>query len=154
MPPSHKPSGEVSIIVALMEQVEGLRQDFAKTTETIVKKIEDQGRDTAAKIDKQGNDIADIKERLARGSERMENMRRDLDNQNDRCQVHGSTALVRRTEPATTKTEKPPRVAWWVMLAAGGALAWVGERGVQVLINAMADRQPVAAVAPSQPPKP
>lgn len=148
-------SQENNIIVALMDQVEGLRADFKQTTETIVKKIDDQGRDTAAKVDTMRGDISEIKERLARGSERMEHMRRDVDAQNAKCQVHSTTALQKKSEvafaPAPAEApESKPKMAWWAILLAGGALAWAGERGIQVIINAMADKP---AVAKSDTPK-
>lgn len=156
-PPGKHASQEVSIIVALMEQVEGLRADFKQTTETIVKKIDDQGKETAAKVDTLRGDIAEMKERLARGSERMEVMRRDIDAQGNKCAVHGTTALQRKSEiamaPAAAEpAESKPKMAWWAILLAGGALAWAGERGIQVIINAMADQPAVAQVAPPKAP--
>lgn len=159
-PPGKHASQEVSIIVALMEQVEGLRADFKQTTETIVKKIDDQGKETADKVDTLRGDIAEMKERLARGSERMESMRRDIDSQGVKCAVHGTTALQRKAEtaavppavPSTSRIESKPKIAWWAVLLAGGALAWAGERGIQVVINALADKPAVAQVSPSKTP--
>lgn len=124
--PKPTPSGEVSIIVALMEQIEGLRNDFKTTTETIVKKVEDQGKDTAKKLEDHGKDTAqkidalametrteirelredfsEMKTRLARGSERMENMRKDLDNQGSKC-VNHQAAVVAASSAATQASQ-------------------------------------------------
>lgn len=134
MPPNSKtptPSTETSIIVALMEQIEGLRSDFKATTETIVKKVEDQGKETATKIDGLRDDIADMKIRLARGSERMEAMRRDIDNGAKRCvdthlPIPVSTALERK-RPSEAETVKQSRKTEpWKVVVLTAALTGIG----------------------------
>lgn len=154
MPPSHKSSSEISITLTLMEQVEGLRSDFRATTETIVKKLEDQGRETATKIDSLREDVSDMKVRLARGSERMENLRRDVDGLRPTA-LEKKKSAPSPSEATTEKSSKSSKMAWWIPLLVGGALAFVGERGAKFVINGLADAPtPPVVVAPPYPPKP
>lgn len=150
MPPSKHSSQEVSIIVALMEQVEGLRGDIAKQTDTISKKLDEQSRESRSEFKELREDISEIKTRLASGSEQIRSLRKDVDAQGERCTVHGTTALEKRHEPTdTSAVAKTPKMAWWVPLLVGGALAWAGERIARFVVNGLAD--PPAAVAPSPP---
>jgi hypothetical protein len=45
----------------------------------------------------------------------------------------------------TTKTNKKP--AWWLVLLAGGALAFVGERATKFVVNGMADPPSIQSTA-------
>lgn len=153
---NHRPSSqETSIIVALMEQVEGLRGDIKAQTETITNKMDAQTKETRGEFKELREDISEIKARLAQGSEQIRTLRKDVDAQGTRCQVHGTTALERRAppppaaQPATGRQEKKSKPAWWLLLLAGGALAYAGERLTKFVINGMADPPPV--VQPTQP---
>ena len=148
--PNKTTSQEASIIVALMDQVQGLRGDIAKQTDTISKKLDEQTRETRDEFKDIREDLTEIKTRLASGSEQIRTLRRDVDAQGRKCDIHGTaSALERKAAEAETAVESPPKkMAWWLPLLIGGALAWVGERGVKFLINGIAD--PPAAVSPSK----
>jgi septal ring factor EnvC (AmiA/AmiB activator) len=143
-------SQETSIIVALMDQVEGLRSDIAKQTETISNKIDAQSKESRSEFKELRDDISEIKSRLASGSEQIRTLRKDVDAQGERCAVHGTTALEKRAspQPTTGRKAKATAPAWWVVLIAGGALAWGGERFAKFVINGMADPPPAVAPAP------
>lgn len=162
MPPAHKPtqSGELSIVVALMESIEGLRSDLYAQTDTINKKLDSQNKELVQKIDANAaearnefselrSDMADMKIRLAEGSERMRTLRRDVD---EAKALRGTTALQKKTEEETRPHKKG--MPWWLPLLLGGALAFVGEKLARFVINGLAD-QPVTVTAPiAQPPTP
>ena len=176
MPPSNKtpvstkacptPGGEMSLVVALMEQIEGMRADLRTQTESITNKLDTQNKEVVKKIDDNAaearkefsdirSDIADMKVRLAEGSERMKNMRRDIDDTKGRCAVHSTTALEKkRATDDETRTHNKKGMPWWLPLLVGGALAFVGEKLARFVINGLAD-PPAAAVnapAPAQAP--
>jgi hypothetical protein len=131
-----------------MEQVEGLRGDIAKQTETISRKLDEQSKEARGEFKELRDDITEIKTRLASGSEQIRNLRKDVDSQGERCAVHGTTALEKRHEPTSDRKAKASGPAWWVALLAGGALAWGGERLARFVINGMADPPPVVQSAP------
>jgi chromosome segregation ATPase len=162
MPPSLKstPSGETSLIVALMESIDGLRADLRIQTETINKKLDaqtDDNKEIVKKIDANASDarrefseirseMADMKARLAEGSERMKNLRRDVDGIVTKCAVqHPSTTALQRKTDETDKVSKKKSMPWWLPLLVGGALAFVGEKAARFVINGLAD--PPAQVA-------
>lgn len=142
-------SQEASIIVALMDQVQGLRGDIAKQTETISKKLDDQTSETRGEFKELREDISEIKARLASGSEQIRTLRRDVDAQGGKCAVHGTTALERKSAADVTTRAHRRSPPWWLVLLAGGALAWGGERLARFVINGLAD--PPAAPAPIKP---
>lgn len=144
----------MSLVVALMEQIEGMRSDLRTQTQSITNKLDTQNKEVVKKIDDNAaearkefgdirSELSDVKIRLAEGSERMKNMRKDIDGNANKCVYHaGTTALVRKQEePARKKKDIP----WWLPLLAGGALAFVGEKATRFIINGLAD-PPVAAV--------
>jgi septal ring factor EnvC (AmiA/AmiB activator) len=140
----------MNLVMALMEQVEGLRGDIAKQTETISNKLDAQTRETRSEFKELREDISEIKSRLASGSEQIRSLRKDVDAQGSKCAVHGTTALEKRVEPQPTtgRKAKASSPAWWVVLLAGGALAYGGERLAKLFINGMADPPPAVTPAP------
>jgi septal ring factor EnvC (AmiA/AmiB activator) len=141
----------MNLVMALMEQVEGLRGDIAKQTETISNKLDAQTRETRSEFKELREDISEIKSRLASGSEQIRSLRKDVDAQGAKCAVHGTTALEKRPDPqlTTDRKAKTANPAWWLILLAGGALAYVGERGVKFIINGMADPPPAVQLTPT-----
>lgn len=168
MPPITKPftskntpSGEMSLVVALMEQIEGMRSDLRTQTESITNKLDTQNKEMVKKIDDNAaearkefgdirSELSDVKIRLAEGSERMKNMRKDIDGNANKCVYHaGTTALVRKQDPLTEPARKKKDIPWWLPLLAGGALAFVGEKATRFIINGLADPPAAALNAPA-----
>ena len=93
-------------------------------------------------------DISNINERLAAGDERLDRHSEMLQSAQpvlERCRnskhaEEGTTQIIRR------KAGLP----WWAILLIGGALTWIGERGIQSVINALADK-PVAMQSAGKP---
>ena len=156
----------MSLVVALMEQIEGMRSDLRVQTESITNKLDTQNKEVVKKIDDNAaearkefgdirSELSDVKIRLAEGSERMKNMRKDIDSNAGKCVYHaGTTALIKKQMPDTdTITKKKKVLPWWLPILAGGALAFVGEKAARFIINGLADH-PVAAAAPVYTPYP
>jgi hypothetical protein len=156
------------MIVALMESLEGLRTDLRSQTDVINKKLDTQAgesKEIVKKIDANAvetrgelkdirRDISEMKVRLGEGSERMRNLRRDVDGVVSKCAtMHPATvttsALQRRQEESTV-IHKKKSMPWWLPLLAGGALAFVGEKLARFVINGLAD-PPVVVAQPSMP---
>lgn len=171
MPPAHKtpnpnptPSGEMSLVVALMEQIEGMRADLRTQTESITNKLDAQNKEVVKKIDDNAaearkefgdirSELSDVKIRLAEGSERMKNMRKDIDGNANKCVYHaGTTALQKKGEPSTDRVSRKKSLPWWLPLLVGGALAFVGEKAARFIINGLADPPVTAVTAPTQAP--
>lgn len=105
-----------SIFVALIEEIRGVRSDMNRQTEAITNKMESNQVENRAEFKEIREDISEMKTRLAEGSERMKNTRKDLDEVQARCQVHSTTALERkRTEQATPETRKRRLPLWQVI---------------------------------------
>jgi hypothetical protein len=168
MPPNKAPSQETNMIVALMESLEGLRTDLRSQTDVINKKLDTQAgesKEIVKKIDANAvetrgelkdirRDISEMKIRLGEGSERMRNLRRDVDGVVGKCAtmhpaVPVTTALQRKQEEST-RIHKKRAMPWWLPLLAGGALAFVGEKLARFVINGLAD-PPVVVAQPSVP---
>ena len=164
-PKSPLPTPEVNLIVALMEQIEGLRSDLRAQTDSINRKLDAQdlksdaqdlkfdaqAKETRGEFSDLRSEVSDVKTRLAEGSERMKNLRRDVDSAKVKCEGHHSIATValQRKDDASgaRRPEKKHSPPWWVALFLGGALAFVGDRAAKFLINGIAD-SPVATASP------
>jgi hypothetical protein len=169
MPPHKTPSQETNMIVALMESLEGLRTDLRTQTDVINKKLDtqaDESKEIVKKIDANAvetrgelkdirADISDMKVRLGEGSERMRNLRKDVDGVIGKCHtmhpaIPSTTALQRKQEESTV-IHKKRTMPWWLPLLAGGALAFVGEKLARFVINGLADPPPAVTAQPSVP---
>lgn len=161
--PTPPTSGEMSLVVALMEQIEGMRSDLRAQTESITNKLDAQNKEVVKKIDDNAaearkefgdirSELSDVKIRLAEGSERIKNMRRDIDASALKCVYHASTtALVKKTDSQTEHVSKKG-MPWWLPLLVGGALAFVGEKAARFVINGLADPPAVTAHTQQGPP--
>jgi len=144
-------SQEASIIVALMDQVQGLRTDIARQTETIAAKLDAQTKESRDDFKEVREDLTEIKARLASGSEQIRTLRRDVDAQGGKCAIHGTAALERKTAGDVTTCAHRRSPPWWLVLLAGGALAWGGERFARFVINGIADPPAAPALATPKP---
>lgn len=141
----------MNLVMKLMEQIEGIRDDLRSQSDTLNKKLDAQTEGINRKLDKQAEDnknefkelredVAEMKARMAEGSEKMRNLRRDVDDTKHKC---AATTALEKKRPCDEETKavkkKEGKFPWWVLLLAGGALSWIGERGVSRFFNAMAD---------------
>ena len=102
--------------------------------------------------------IGSVNGRLAEGDRRLSDHSEFIDYARpllERCKTGGHSEVA-TTTTTTTTTQEDRRVHWAVMILLGGALTWVGERGIQVLVNAFADKpspvvSPVVPAVPSHP---
>lgn len=91
-------------------------------------------------------DVGHINGRLEEGDRRLEEYSEFIDYARpllERCK----TGKHMSEDTTTIITRRPRRVHWALMILAGGALTWVGEHGIQTLINALADK-PAAVTKP------
>jgi predicted RNase H-like nuclease (RuvC/YqgF family) len=167
-------SGEhTSIIVALMEQIEGMRSDMSKQTEAITAKMDSQNAAINTKLDQQAADnraefrelrdeLTDMKVRLGEGSERMRNMRSDIEAVKTNCKTahppgatpavpHSTTALERKARQEA-ETEISPRKKGgfnWKHALIVAAITGIGSQYgpvlVQKLIDSLATKPAVVA---------
>jgi hypothetical protein len=167
-PPNKTTSQETTMIVALMEALEGLRGDLRTQTDVINKKLDtqaDESKEIVKKIDANAvetrgelkdirADISEMKVRLGEGSERMRNLRRDVDGVVGKCAtMHPAivtTSALQRKQEESTAILKKKSMPWWLPLLAGGALAFVGEKLARFVINGLAN-PPVVVAQPSVP---
>lgn len=135
-------SDEVKMMTEFMNQLDGLRKDVVRSTEFLSRKLDDQTKETRVEFKELRDDVSDVKERLARGSERMENMKKDIEDRRTTCRGHELQALEKKPQEITTEVSRK-KMSWWVVLLIGGALTYVGEKGIQVLIDSLATKPPV-----------
>lgn len=148
MPPNSKtPTNtptETSIVVALMEQIEGLRSESRAQTESITKKLDAQSEEARAEFKELRKELSAVTARMASGSEVMRALRRDVDGVKAHCALtHSPTALERKSKNASNAETEPitksKPIPWWLVLLIGGVLSVVGERFAKFVINGMAD---------------
>lgn len=136
-------SEETNLITAFVEQMKGLRQELKDQNKSINDKLDAQTKENREEFRDIRNDLAEVREGMAKGSERMENMRRDIGKLENapRCDCNPSAALERKQMEATTEisSAKKIKISWWQMILIGGALTYLGEKAVKVLINSLAD---------------
>lgn len=133
MPP-HKSEASIEFIKFVIDQIQlankpiadelgGMRRDIAKVS----------GQLTSI-----NTRIGEHSDFMDRARPHIEALERKQTEQRRRDDTPGSGTLM---------TRKARKMHWAIMLIAGGALTWAGERGVQVLINSLAEK-PVAVVQP------
>ena len=145
-----RPTEEIQVITALMSQIEGLRGEVKTQAEQTRTEIRLHKDSTDSEFKDIRGDLGDVKERLAEGSEKLRTLRRDVDANAATCKACTTTALERKhhPRPATdTDITTKKRMAWWMPILIGGALTWVGERGIQVVINSLASPPPAASAS-------
>lgn len=147
-----RPSEEVNIMIEFMKQMQGLRTDMNHNSGLISNKLDAQTVESREEFKELRLEVSDIKIRLAKGSERIENMKKEIDEKKITCRGHELEALEKKinhdevpTEVATAKKPLP----WWLVLILGGAATWIGEQSIKVFVNAIADKP--AVIQPVKP---
>ena len=121
MPPGHKSEASIDLIKFVIEQIQSAQ-----------KPVVEQLQQTNVRL---GN----IEARLLNGDQRLR------DHSEFVTMARPVIERVKNKSEAKTPVQKDSiRLHWAVVLILGGALTWVGERGVQVLVNNLAEKPPAA----------
>jgi hypothetical protein len=126
--------------------VETLRQQTATDYRAIRDAMDKDRAEAANGVRDVRETLTEVLERLASGSERFDGLIHRI----EAVELRGdTTALVKRPVDTSSSRIKLRRKApWWLLAAAGGALAFAGERAYKWAAF-IASQEPPAATAPT-----
>lgn len=111
------PSVDQSIIVALIEEIREFRKDVNERTDRISTKMEENQKENLDEFKEMRKELAEVQTRLSEGSERMRNLRKDVESAKNTCALHSQSALIRKQQQGETDRASHTKLKWWQLVA-------------------------------------
>ena len=149
MPPK-PPTSEFSVVSTLIEEISRARTESAVQAREVLSKIDAYQGENRQEIKELRADVTDILVRLAEGSEKIKNLRKDVEESKLGCPAatKPATALVANRYRNTEDSDEAIRIrkknrsnlAWWQLTAFSAALAYLVPTLVQKTIDVLAKK--------------
>jgi hypothetical protein len=117
------------------------KEDIKVATELAISPVYGRLDNIDRRLDEGNKKFDDQDSRASDHSDRIDNALEIVRKHKENCPLKNQESQA----PVTRKTNKQP--SWWLVLLAGGALAFLGERATRLFINGMADPPPQAIQA-------